>query len=225
MLVVIVPYRDRKEHKDIFIPHIKKYLNEKNIEHHIIIVEQDNNAVFNRGKLRNIGFLEACKRFTDFYVCFHDIDILPEFSANIQLDYSRPAPNTLRHQYGEIQCLGCLIIIDKETFQKLNGYPNNYWGWGFEDESVITRCIYKHVDIDRNNFVQRWTEQNTVKELSHNKPSGLDSQYVNRNRALTVLERIDPKSYLNNGISTCIYFVNKIDVFEDYTHIYVDVKP
>jgi len=219
MLVLIVPYRQREEHKKVFIPYMIEYFSKKKIEFHILIIEQFNNTVFNRGLLRNIGFLESQKLFNDFYVCFHDIDILPK---DMLIDYNKPNNNTIRHQYGEIQCLGCMILCNPDTFIKLNGYPNDYWGWGFEDESLITRSIYNHVDIDRTNFVQRWTLQNYFTELNHDKPKNEDSKFINDNRLKTIIERIYPKTHINNGLNNCKYIVIKKNVSKNITHIFVD---
>ena len=56
--VVIIPYRKREKHlkyfKDNTVPLLKKYIpNGK-----VIIVEQDNNNLFNRGCILNIGIKE-----------------------------------------------------------------------------------------------------------------------------------------------------------------------
>ena len=56
-LGIIVPYRDRYEQLQKFKIAIKKYLNNKDIDYELIIVEQDSARTFNRGKLLNIGFI------------------------------------------------------------------------------------------------------------------------------------------------------------------------
>jgi predicted glycosyltransferase involved in capsule biosynthesis len=37
--------------------------------------------------------------------------------------------------------LGGLIGFDSKVFVKINGYPNNFWGWGGEDDSLIIRLL------------------------------------------------------------------------------------
>ena len=61
-LGVIVPYRGRPTHLRKFKDHIKDYLKSKNISFQLIVVEQTDSLPFNRGKLLNIGFLEALKK-------------------------------------------------------------------------------------------------------------------------------------------------------------------
>ena len=81
-LGIIVPYRNRYTHLDKFTKHITEYLENKDINYKVIIVEQDDAKLFNRGMLLNIGYYYAKKIRCD-YVVFHDIDMLP-----IDVDYS-----------------------------------------------------------------------------------------------------------------------------------------
>ena len=83
-LGVIVPYRNRYEHLQKFKKSIVKYLESKNIDFKIIIVEQDNAKLFNRGMLCNIGFIEAQKENCD-YIVIHDVDMIP---VNVDYSYS-----------------------------------------------------------------------------------------------------------------------------------------
>ena len=55
-LGIIVPYRNRSEQLAVFRKEINDYLK---IDFELIIVEQSDKKEFNRGKLLNIGFLEA----------------------------------------------------------------------------------------------------------------------------------------------------------------------
>ena len=83
-LSIIIPYRDRKNHLDEFIPYMNKFL-KTNIqnEFNIIVVEQANDNLFNRGSLINIGFDLEKNNCT--YIAPHDVDLLPE-----QSNYSKP---------------------------------------------------------------------------------------------------------------------------------------
>ena len=35
-----------------------------------------------------------------------------------------------------------------EDFVVVNGYSNNYWGWGYEDDDLLFRCKEKFVKLD-----------------------------------------------------------------------------
>jgi beta-1,4-galactosyltransferase 2 len=38
---------------------------------------------------------------------------------------------------------GGVTLFDKHSFIKVNGYSNDYWGWGAEDDDVMFRCRCK----------------------------------------------------------------------------------
>ena len=61
-LAIIVPYRKRSEQLEKFTSYIKQYLDNRKYDYYIIIVDQQDNKSFNRGKLLNIGFKEAVRK-------------------------------------------------------------------------------------------------------------------------------------------------------------------
>lgn len=133
MLAIIVPYRDRKSHLDQFIPHMNEFLPETEI----IIVEQVDDKEFNRAKLLNIGTLHTD---ADYY-CFHDVDKLP-----VKGNYSFPdnprqiAPNPFQTQ----SYFGGVTLFNKKDFDKVDGYNNEYWGWGGEDNEMMFQVYLYH---------------------------------------------------------------------------------
>ena len=38
--------------------------------------------------------------------------------------------------------------MNKEYFEKCNGYPNNFWGWGGEDDVLLQRIKQNDLEID-----------------------------------------------------------------------------
>jgi hypothetical protein len=139
-LSVIVPYRDRAAHLEQFAPAIKMALESQGIDFSLLIVEQTFDKPFNRAKLLNVGF-ELSKEFD--YFCFHDVDMLP-----IVFDYSYVTAPT--HLAAEVEQFGWglayqtyfggVTMFDKESFLKINGYSNEYHGWGAEDDDLFNRC-------------------------------------------------------------------------------------
>lgn len=144
-LGIIVPYRDRYEQLISFKLAISTYLKSKNIDFELIVVEQDDAKLFNRGKLLNIGFNQAKSLKCD-YVVFHDVDMLP-----IEVDYSySEIPLLLATQRASFdEFFSSVILFPVEYFEKINGYSNEYWGWGFEDDDLLFRCKVNNVPLDK----------------------------------------------------------------------------
>jgi hypothetical protein len=152
-LGIIVPFRNRHEHLFDFTRVVKNYLSNLDMNYEIIIVEQDNAKLFNRGMLLNIGFKYAEKMKCD-YVVFHDVDMLP-----IDVDYSySPTPlhlatdfvlkkkETPREMFE--QYFGGVTLFPVEIFKKIDGYSNKYWGWGYEDTDLLYRCEKNNIDLN-----------------------------------------------------------------------------
>ena len=60
MKIFIVPYRNRAGQLNVFLNHMKYLLEDiSQNEYRIYIVHQVDNRPFNRGAMRNIGFLEG----------------------------------------------------------------------------------------------------------------------------------------------------------------------
>jgi len=138
--------KERKKFIQIMNTLLKPYC-----DFYIYIIEQsDDNEKFNIGKLKNIGFKIACKdKKYDNYI-FSDIDTIPDYELLPyflkKLDY--PISYAIRGtRYEEIDVktnkpfMGALIGFSKKVFEKINGYPNNMYGWGGEDDAIILRII------------------------------------------------------------------------------------
>jgi len=157
-LALIVPYRDRQDHLNVFIPHMTKFLQNKGIDYTIFVAEQADERPFNYGKLCNAVINEISDEYT--YFCFHDVDMLP---LTDDCDYGYPetpihlATNVEAHN-NELpypQYFGGVILINREDFENSNGYSNEYWGYGFEDLDLLRRLeksgayLEKYYDLNQ----------------------------------------------------------------------------
>ncbi|EWM21309.1 beta- -galactosyltransferase 3 [Nannochloropsis gaditana] len=125
--------------------------------YHIYIVEQSKDGrKFNRGKLLNIGFDVALKdgegtgeggkeggRAAASVFIFHDVDLLPSREL-VPLYLTRPSrPLHIARAWGRYsgnpRYLGGAIAFNATDFQKINGFPNTFWGWGGEDDEMRKR--------------------------------------------------------------------------------------
>ena len=150
---IIVPYRSRYDHIHIFKKVITAYLKSKNIDYELIIVEQDDALLFNRGMLLNIGFKYA-KKLKCNYVVFHDVDMLP-----VDVDYSYSdiplhlATNFISEEGEKERVIfdtyfGGVTLFPMKDFEEIDGYSNKYWGWGYEDDDLLFRCKEKFIKLD-----------------------------------------------------------------------------
>jgi hypothetical protein len=153
-LGVIVPYRKREQHLKIFLKRIVRYLTNEGIDHEVIIVEQDDAHIFNRGMLLNIGFQHA-KKLRCNYVVFHDVDMLPSdvdysysttpihLATNLEDQKTHKPSSEIFDEY-----FGGVTLFPIEDFETINGYSNKYWGWGYEDTDLLYRCKKKGIELD-----------------------------------------------------------------------------
>jgi hypothetical protein len=145
-LGVCVPYRNREEHMNIFVPHVSKFLEDRGIEHTIYLAHQCDEKLFNRGLMKNIAAKHAFDDGCD-YIVWHDIDMVPEDDS---CDYSFPIDNpqhiAVRISQSDYQLkyeeyFGGAVVFSKEQVERTNGYSNDYWDWGMEDDDLFWRCV------------------------------------------------------------------------------------
>ncbi|VDD89079.1 unnamed protein product [Enterobius vermicularis] len=153
-VAIIVPYRDREKHLLVLLQNLHPMLTRQQLDYGIFVIEQAENETFNRAKLMNVGYMEANKIYNWQCFIFHDVDLLPEDDRNL---YSCPAQP--RHMsvaidkfhyklpYGSI--FGGISALTKAQFDKINGFSNDYWGWGGEDDDLSTRVHIAGFKISR----------------------------------------------------------------------------
>jgi hypothetical protein len=162
---ILVPYRDNpaKERSDqlkLFVEHFSK--SPWNQCHVFVIEQSEDDRRFNRGALLNIG-AHLAKKYT--HIILHDVDLLPDESL---LPYYTMIPDhpvhigtVWRTKYTSERFLGGILSISIKDFQRVNGYPNQFWGWGGEDDVLRNRLIHGKIPI------YRPTVHGGIKELPH----------------------------------------------------------
>jgi len=143
-LGVCVPYRNREMHLNEFVPKVGKYLKNQGIDFQMYFCHQVDDKLFNRGATKNIAAKHAFEDGCD-YVVWHDIDMIPEEGA----DYSYPekAPRHIATKISQMdyglkyhEYFGGAVLFTKEQAEATNGYSNDYWDWGMEDDDLFWRC-------------------------------------------------------------------------------------
>jgi len=152
--VFIVPYRDRINDKKIFLEKMSVLLEDtKDSEpYEIYFSHQYDNRPFNRGAMKNIGFIALRDKYPNDYknitFIFHDVDTWPSVKGLI--DYNTTV-GVVKHYYGYKFALGGMFAIKGSDFEKSKGFPN-FWGWGIEDNLMNDRCLAAGLTIDRSQF-------------------------------------------------------------------------
>ncbi|CAC5410818.1 Beta-1,4-N-acetylgalactosaminyltransferase bre-4,Beta-N-acetyl-D-glucosaminide beta-1,4-N-acetylglucosaminyl-transferase,Beta-1,4-galactosyltransferase 1,Beta-1,4-galactosyltransferase 2,Beta-1,4-galactosyltransferase 3,Beta-1,4-galactosyltransferase 6,Beta-1,4-galactosyltransferase 5,Beta-1,4-galactosyltransferase 4 [Mytilus coruscus] len=142
-VAIIVPYRNRDEQLRTFLYNIHPIL-QRQLDYGIYVVEQGEHTKFNRAMLMNIGFVKALE--LDDYHCFvfHDVDLIPENDRNMYTCSKHPrhlsvAIDFFNYSLPYKTIYGGVCTMTREHFQKVNGFPNRYFGWGGEDDDTWLR--------------------------------------------------------------------------------------
>lgn len=204
-IAIIIPYRNREDHLANFIAHFNKLdnVNISNSQLDVYIIEQNNEDKFNRGLLLNTGYLVARKNARYDRYIFHDVDLFPSQSIyelyfvepKKQIHYIIPKEE---HKYNFDNYFGGVVGLTDEVYQKINGYPNNFFGWGGEDDSLYNRIAENNIEIYR--------PTNGGYELAiHDAPT---TSEINSEKQKNVLN--DLKEWRFNGINqlTNLLFIN-----------------
>lgn len=199
-LGIIIPYRSRAEHLQESSPVLRRYGK-------VYVIEQMGRELFNRGKLINIGYKEFKKEFD--YFAAHDVDMIPE-NANYayanhpchlateaeQFGYRMPYPDFF----------GGVTLFPNDKFEKINGFPNTFFGWGGEDDEIRRRFI------DMGETIQ--SRQCRFRSLDH-------IREIDRQARLKNIEKLKAPIDWEDGLTSCKYEVVRFDEKENYTLLQV----
>jgi len=187
-LGVCVPYRNRETHMHEFIPKIGRYLKKQNIDFQIYIIHQVDDKLFNRGATKNIGAKIAFEEGCD-YIVWHDIDMIPEINGGADYSYPTEAPRHIATQISQMnyqlkyhEYFGGAVLFTKEQVEATNGYSNEYWDWGMEDDDLFWRC---HKEGLTNETKLEYTEDNTKYFKFNGEDSSIQIPFLRKFRGLT----------------------------------------
>lgn len=194
-LGICIPYRNRKEHLERLVPHLSKHLTEQGIEHKFYVGHQVDDKLFNRGAMKNIAAEYAFNDGCD-YIAWHDVDMLTHEDG----DYSYPDENPIhittklsKYNYGlgYDQYFGGVVLFTKEQAEKTNGYSNEYWDWGQEDDDLFWRCYF-----------EGYTTGRVIKKLENQKVTNFNGE----NSSIEIPTNREISSCLHNDHTITITF-------------------
>lgn len=151
-VIFIVPYRNRENDLAYFLKQMHDILlSYPSLKYEIKIIHQNDDRPFNRGAIKNLGFLYAKQKYPDDYTkitfVFNDVDTTPN---NPGFDYMTH-PGTVKHFFGFRFALGGIVSIAGCDFEAVCGFPN-FWQWGYEDNLLQERVLNAGIIIDRRQF-------------------------------------------------------------------------
>lgn len=188
-VAIIIPYRNREEHLKEFAKHFT------NENFDVYVIEQFDTQKFNRGLLLNAGFNIASKKKKYDYYIFHDVDTYPDKDLLAQyyykgtkiIHYASPYLNSIGSKYNFPDLFGGVIGMNKDTFLTINGFPNNFYGWGGEDDALYNHVALSNFDVYRPN-------KGSYILADHAEPT---NEEVNKNKMINILK--DLKNWTNYG--------------------------
>jgi hypothetical protein len=150
-VVFVVPYRDREAHYRLFSAQMQRVM-AKVPNYKILYIHQTDTRGFNRGAMKNIGFLVVKQMYPHVYrditLIFNDVDSV--LSKPDLIPY-HVRPGTVHHFYGFRHTLGGIVAFNAADFEKVNGFPN-FWTWGYEDNLLQMRAQAAGLVIKRDPF-------------------------------------------------------------------------
>jgi beta-1,4-galactosyltransferase 1 len=225
---IVLPFKDRSgkykkaldEFINPFINHIQNCLD----DFEIIIVEQLGGSLntslpqyyseiisdrdeefFNLGRTINIGFdyLSSKIKDDDIFI-FHPVDLLPidvdyKIYQNTKFCYRDHSPDGAFYK--------SIGFISSE-YKKINGFSNNYWGWGLEDDDLFTRISIHGISFDKkiDNYTRLTNDGNGVTDDEHYMPLyNFNQQFVYHIRST--------KDYNISGLNNLRYEVVETEFY------------
>ncbi len=226
--IVLIPYRNREEHLNYWIENTYPKLNKvlENLE--VLVVEQSKDGkLFNRGQILNVGFKYYNKDEYNYFT--HDVDMNPIQNNIINSYNENVSDNHISGIYvPSCNTLGGIIKFKGSTFKKINGFTNNYWGWGSEDKNLQNRAEYFKIKITKNIL------HNNPKTLEYFKEfNDINDRKVKYNRNRTIFEyhifkklsnSKKLKSIMSSGLNNLEYkIIKEENIKENIKKIIVDI--
>tara|TARA_B100000927_G_scaffold250886_1_gene215497 strand:- start:148 stop:852 length:705 start_codon:yes stop_codon:yes gene_type:complete len=142
--IILIPYRNRESQLKKFLNDVVPLVIAHMPKTKVVFIEQNEGKGFNRGKILNVGF-QIFKEETEYFIT-NDVDTYPLDKCILKY-YNKPVGTNevLAILTSDANTMGGTIKIKSESIHKINGFPNNIWGWGAEDRALQNRAYFFHI--------------------------------------------------------------------------------
>ncbi len=166
------------------------------------------NRKFNRGAMKNIGFLYVRENYPETYkeitLVFNDVDTMPKQKKDIDYETMK---GVVKHFYGFTFTLGGIVSINAGDFEMIHGFPN-FWAWGYEDNLLQKRVIAKSLTIDRSVFYDIGSKEFVHMKDEQIKPVNKEEYLLYKNNTNEGFKNIYNLDYImsDNGFLNVSHF-------------------
>ncbi|KAL7386459.1 hypothetical protein ABVT39_008783 [Epinephelus coioides] len=220
-VAIIIPFRHRENHLKYWLHYLHPILRRQKIDYGIYIINQLGEDTFNRAKLLNVGYTEALKDAEYDCFIFSDVDLIPMDDRNLYHCYDQPrhfaiAMDKFGFRLPYAGYFGGVSGLSKKQFLKINGFPNEYWGWGGEDDDIYNRITLNGMKVSRPDVrIGRYRMIKHERD-KHNEPNPQRFNKIQNTK----------NTMKKDGISSLTYKVLQVKRYPLYTNISVEIgKP
>ncbi|XP_061879679.1 beta-1,4-galactosyltransferase 2 isoform X1 [Entelurus aequoreus] len=220
-VAIIIPFRHRENHLKYWLHYLHPILRRQKIDYAIYIINQLGEDTFNRAKLLNVGYTEALKDGDYNCFIFSDVDLIPMDDRNLYHCYEQPrhfaiAMDKFGFRLPYASYFGGVSGLSRKQFLKINGFPNEYWGWGGEDDDIYNRITLNGMKVSRPDVrIGRYRMIKHERD-KHNEPNPQRFNKIQNTK----------NTMKKDGISSLTYRVVQVKRYSLYTNISVEIgKP
>ncbi|KAM9247976.1 beta-1,4-galactosyltransferase 4 isoform 2-T3 [Leptosomus discolor] len=216
-VAILIPHRNREKHLLYLLEHLHPFLQRQQLDYGIYVIHQAGSTKFNRAKLLNVGYLEALKEANWDCFIFHDVDLVPENDFNIYMCDRQPkhlvvGRNNTGYRLRYRGYFGGVTALTRDQFSKVNGFSNNYWGWGGEDDDLRIRVEMQKMKVVRPSAdVARYTM------IFHKRDHGNEEN----GERMKLLRQVS-RTWKTDGLNSCSYKLLSVEHNPLYINITVD---
>ncbi|XP_029687100.1 beta-1,4-galactosyltransferase 2 [Takifugu rubripes] len=220
-VAIIIPFRHRENHLKYWLHYLHPILRRQKIDYGIYIINQLGEDTFNRAKLLNVGYREALKEAAYDCFIFSDVDLIPMDDRNLYHCYDQPrhfaiAMDKFGFRLPYAGYFGGVSGLSKKQFLKINGFPNEYWGWGGEDDDIYNRITLNGMKVSRPDVRIGRFRMIKHERDKHNEPNPQRFNKIQNTK----------NTMKKDGISSLTYRLVQVKKYPLYTNISVEIgKP